>query len=419
MEILSTGEKIKRDRIYKGITLKELCNDKISISKMSCIENGKVKAEPWILEEVSKKLDLDIEYLKQDVKEQIEINIERLKKIPTDKLSEKDIIYSLDYALEDKLYKLAFELMHILFAFYLSTENYDGIQINISQYHIFLQKAWSEEALLLYSNDIANYFYKTKEYTEALVYYNKIMKSLKEKNIGSKKDLALATYNVADTNFMLNEREIALELLESNEKLLEFLPSDIHRGRAWELQAILLISKDKEKYEILEKKVLSIYEDSLEDKARFYLRIGNALLEEIELDAAIKYIDQGIDMILQGAKDSTVEYLLHPLEKLLEAKYYDYGEKICETLLEKAIKSDNIKLIEKSYYFKSLIFKNQGSFSQAEMYMNLSLDALLKFAGKSDRYDRYLDMANMYYDMGEYNDSIKYFTLALGEEKKM
>ena len=45
MEILSTGEKIKRSRIYKGVTLKELCANEISISKMSCIENGKVKAD--------------------------------------------------------------------------------------------------------------------------------------------------------------------------------------------------------------------------------------------------------------------------------------------------------------------------------------------------------------------------------------
>jgi len=45
MEILSTGEKIKRARIYKRITLKELCGEEISISKMSCIENGKIKAD--------------------------------------------------------------------------------------------------------------------------------------------------------------------------------------------------------------------------------------------------------------------------------------------------------------------------------------------------------------------------------------
>ena len=56
MEILSTGEKIKRARVYKGITLKELCGDKISISKMSCIENGKVKADDEILKYIAKKI---------------------------------------------------------------------------------------------------------------------------------------------------------------------------------------------------------------------------------------------------------------------------------------------------------------------------------------------------------------------------
>ena len=53
MEILSTGQKIKRARIYKGITLKELCKDKISISKMSCIENGKVKADSETIKYIS------------------------------------------------------------------------------------------------------------------------------------------------------------------------------------------------------------------------------------------------------------------------------------------------------------------------------------------------------------------------------
>ena len=124
MEILSTGEKIKRARIYKGITLKELCNDKISISKMSCIENGKVKAEEWILEEVSKKLSLDFEYLKQDVKEQIDINITRIKKENDSNRREKEILYSLDYAVEYGLFDRAFDLMHLLFSVYLYQENF-------------------------------------------------------------------------------------------------------------------------------------------------------------------------------------------------------------------------------------------------------------------------------------------------------
>ncbi|SQC03258.1 helix-turn-helix domain-containing protein [Clostridium tetanomorphum] len=79
MEILSTGEKIRRARIYKGYTLKYICEDRISVSKMSCIENGKVVPEDWILEFIAKKLDLDIEYLKDDVRSQIRNNINILK----------------------------------------------------------------------------------------------------------------------------------------------------------------------------------------------------------------------------------------------------------------------------------------------------------------------------------------------------
>ena len=58
MEILSTGEKIRKARIKKSMTLKELCGKEISVSKMSTIENDKVQAEDWILELVSKRLGI-------------------------------------------------------------------------------------------------------------------------------------------------------------------------------------------------------------------------------------------------------------------------------------------------------------------------------------------------------------------------
>ncbi|MDV5106375.1 hypothetical protein R2R32_08970 [Clostridium perfringens] len=44
MDFLSTGEKIKRARIYKGLTLKQLCEDDISISRMSLYREWKSKS---------------------------------------------------------------------------------------------------------------------------------------------------------------------------------------------------------------------------------------------------------------------------------------------------------------------------------------------------------------------------------------
>ena len=419
MEILSTGEKIKRARIYKGITLKELCDDKISISKMSCIENGKVKAEEWILQEVSKKLALDFHYLKQDVKEQIDMNIEKIKKENNSNRKEKDILYSLDYAVEYELYDRAFDLMHLLFSVYLYKENYEAILLNISQYYNFLQKAWSEENQLIYNYDTAKYFYATKEYSEALVYYKKILDTIEGTELGSKEYIAEILYNLSDVYYKLEDYEEALKIINKDRNFIESLSSKKLKGMAYSLTAMLIIPKDRDLFRDIEMKTLKIFEDDLEGKAYFYLSVGKVFLEENDIEEGKRYIKKGIEAIVEGAEEGTAEYILGPIEKLLDLKDYSYGEELCEVLLERAIKSDDIKLIEKSYFYKSLISKSQGNFSQAEMYMNLSLDALLKFAGNHERYERYLAMGNMYYDMGEYNDSIKYFSLALGEEKKL
>ena len=61
MQILSIGEKIRKLRISKGMTLKDLCEKDISVSKMSNIENGKIEPDDELLDIVSKRLNIDVE----------------------------------------------------------------------------------------------------------------------------------------------------------------------------------------------------------------------------------------------------------------------------------------------------------------------------------------------------------------------
>ncbi|WP_040212263.1 helix-turn-helix domain-containing protein [Clostridium polynesiense] len=419
MEILSTGEKIKRARIYKGITLKELCDEKISISKMSCIENGKVKAEDWILEEVSKKLQLDIDYLKQDVKDQIESNIERLKNTKRDEQLEKDILYSLDYATEYKYYDKAFELMHLLFIYYLDIENYDSIQVNISQYHYFLQKAWSEDRVLVYSLDAAKYFFANEEYSEALIYYEKVRKHLSDEASEDKTQLAEATYNVASSYIMLKRYDEAMELIKDNLNLINYLGTDEKKGEVYEMLAALYAACNDDRYKEYEDKALQLLKNNDKGKARLYLRLADAVFKSGEKETALNYITEALKLIPEEADKTYVKYLISCIETLVENNCYEYAENLGETALDKAIKTNDIKFIEKAYYYKSVLLQRKGRYSQSEMYMNLSLDALLKFGGKEERYKRYLDMGSMYYELGESKDALKYFMLALSEEKKM
>ena len=51
--------------------------------------------------------------------------------------------------------------------------------------------------------------------------------------------------------------------------------------------------------------------------------------------------------------------------------------------------------------------------------MNLSLDSLFKFGTRDERKNRYIDMGNLYYNLGMATDSLKYFNLALAVDKKI
>uniref|UniRef100_UPI0026E930FC helix-turn-helix domain-containing protein n=1 Tax=uncultured Clostridium sp. TaxID=59620 RepID=UPI0026E930FC len=172
MEILSTGEKIKRSRIYKGITLKELCGDKISISKMSCIENGKIKADDESLRYIAEKLKVDYSYLVRDVYDQIKYNIEDIKKsaYSVEKLK-KILNYNLEYSSKYGFNDLSLILTHFLFEIYINNNSIENIQLLISKYYELYQSSKSDDEIIVYYNDMGTFFMKTEEYHEAISYF--------------------------------------------------------------------------------------------------------------------------------------------------------------------------------------------------------------------------------------------------------
>lgn len=125
MDFLSTGEKIKRARIYKGLTLKQLCKEDISISRMSCIENGKVKADRWILKLVADRLELDLEYLLCDDITQLNNSIEKYSH--KDRLEESEaneIREYLEYSMSKEYDDTSSKLIHILFRNYTNLRDF-------------------------------------------------------------------------------------------------------------------------------------------------------------------------------------------------------------------------------------------------------------------------------------------------------
>lgn len=428
MKILSTGEKIKRSRIYKGFTLREICDDKISVSKMSCIENNKVIAEPWVLELISEKLDIDLQYLNENIFEQVKENIEILKEdvnIGEDNIEVKDeafepkVSYNLEFAEKYNYYDLAIELIHMLFNFYLDKKDFEKTQSITSKYYDLHLKATTEDNKLTYYIDMARHLYIKEDFIQASSYYRNVRKGLNKSEIPNYKKLIIVTYNEAACNIMLKKYEDAFEVGKKLIDLVKHVDTELKAAEIYHMLAVLSIRMKNGDFEKYEEKSYELYKDKSPHKAMAIFNYGSTMFDCDMKERAVEYISKGLSVYPKENKIGLVGFMLDCVKELIKNEVVELAQSISDEVLNYAINLDDIKFIEKSYYYKAIILDKQGSSSSAEMYMNLSLDSLLKFGCKKDIYARYLEMGSMYHKLCDVADSIKYFSLALQLEKKM
>lgn len=416
MEILSTGQKIKRARIYKGITLKELCKDKISISKMSCIENGKVTADEETIKYIADIIQVDYNYLIQDIYEQIFNNLETIKKEkPVGRELEDNININLGYAIEYEYNDLALELIHILFTYYLENDEDKKCNDIISKYYSIYEKANNNNATIRYYKDMAKFLIKKEEYFEAIVYYSR----LRELNILDEVDV------YTRNNILLEEAKcyIYIEEYEKSYKLLKEIvdcekdPSYNYSNiyEYYTVVSIILGYNETEEY-------MNKYYDSVKDNKEIAYgkeKFSRAYFKISHDEKALDEIKKAIELFPKDDLYESVEFNNICIELLFKNGKYNEAFELVEKNLNDAIGCNNIRLVEKSYYLKGMILNKIGKIAEAEMYLNLSLDSLYKFGSKKERCERYLDMAYLYYKLQNYKDAIKYFNLSIEIEKAL
>lgn len=420
MEILSTGEKIKRARIYKRITLKELCGEEISISKMSCIENGKIKADDECLKYISDKLQIDYSYLVQDVYEQIKDNIKSVKKSKHSLEKIESIIkYNLDYSFRYNFNDLALELIHILFKLYIKDNKIEKLQLLISKYFDLYQHATNNEQIIIYYSDMAEFFVKTKEYHEAISYYSRIIQIYEKDQIKFDDKYIYACFyeGICYKNINLIEESYkCLKKIIDKEALFK---NDNDKGdyyHEFAIVNILLYIGEADKYLNI---ALDYKKDDMKELAKFKAENGDIYFKVHKDDKALIELEDAAKIYPREDVRGCGEFLIKCIDILYKNNKYDEAFSYTSEALNLAIDIDDERLIEKAYYFKGMIHQKLNDYIQAEMYMNLATDFLLRFANNEEKYKRYNEMAELYYNLNELKESIKYFTLAIQIEKKL
>ena len=420
MEILSTGEKIKRARIYKRITLKELCGEEISISKMSCIENGKIKADDECLKYISDKLQIDYSYLVQDVYEQIKDNIKSVKKSKHSLEKIESIIkYNLDYSFRYNFNDLALELIHILFKLYIKDNKIEKLQLLISKYFDLYQHATNNEQIIIYYNDMAEFFVKNKEYHEAISYYSRIIQIYEKDQIKFDDKYIYACFyeGICYKNINLIEESYkCLKKIIDKEALFK---NDNDKGdyyHEFAIVNILLYIGEADKYLNI---ALDYKKDDMKELAKFKAENGDIYFKVHKDDKALIELEDAAKIYPREDVRGCGEFLIKCIDILYKNNKYDEAFSYISEALNLAIDIDDERLIEKAYYFKGMIHQKLNDYIQEEMYMNLATDFLLRFANNEEKYKRYNEMAELYYNLNELKESIKYFTLAIQIEKKL
>lgn len=418
MEILSTGEKIKRARIYKGITLKEICGDKISISKMSCIENDKIKAERWILEIVAEILDLDIDYLIEDDEYQLDCYLNKLNELKESEIDLDRLKYYFHYSDEKKYYRQAYKLIHNLVRVYIYKRDFSSINNILDKYFDLYEK--NRDYSEIFFEDMTKYFFKIEEFNESLMYLNRLYNYIEDNNMlkNDKDYYAGLKYFEARCYYYSGQREQFIETSKLSKELIKTVTSPQTKGLLYGLIVLGDIQQSGEISSNYTKmsQYLQAYPKNL---ANLKQAISLSYFELGKREQALEEIKQAVGLLDKTNAEEYVEFLLKIIKILMDYREIELAKTICEEASNISIGTDNIRLVEKTYYYKALIFQSMGDFIHAEMYMNLSSDTLMKFGGKKEKYSRYLEMAKMYHTIGNTREALKYFTLAIDLESKM
>ena len=420
MEIFSIGEKIKRTRTYKGYTLKDLCGNKLSVSKLSCIENDKLPPEDWVLEYIASKLYVDIDYLKSDIKTQIKNNITQIENNKECAEYESKLNYNLEFALKYKYYDEAFYIMHLLFLYNLENDRIERLQALIPRYCEISVKSSLPENQLKYYTDFGEYLYKSKEYIQAINYYNIVEKGAERK----KKNYiqVIAVLSQCKCYVMLKNYKKVNELSQKLLDRINYLKNDIEKAEVYSILAVLsIVKKDMQRFKIYKYIACMLYGDEIHEKARAKYNFAIAMMNVDLKNKGKEYMKNTLDYYSKDDLSKLTIFKLICLEHLVNVSRDDNIEELEDIIndtIDCSIKTNNMKCIERAYHYKSILSEMKEDQQEQEIYMNLSLDVLIRCGKKKDLYKRYIDLGNMYYNMNSVEESIKYFNLAvkLGEK---
>ena len=403
MNILSLGEKIKKLRKEKNMTLKELAGDRITAAQISHIERDKSHTSYELLEYLSERLDVSIDYL-------LETKEMQSKKI-TDNLILQSEIYIKRDAL-DEAEKEIHEIIEICEEYGLS-ENYgkcnyllgdiylkrkDGATANFyfeKALFYFIKNDDKKRIFQCYMN-IANIYFDEEFYQVSLTNYYFAKDILEEINIDDPDTYKELYSKISKCYMKLNDSEKSLEFIEkignidndySPEQEIELL---VLKAKKLLAEGEYVKSKDyfAKALKIIEK------EENKDKLAQIYLTVGSIYAEMGDNEKFLEYSEK----VYEIKKNDTDEYMMNSLYNLIQSYIdtddFEMAKKYSKLALAAAIKNKSKYDEYKALKYYCDIYKYKGE-------TDISIEYLIKCIEIVSKLDEEKILGNLYIELGQ------------------
>ena len=395
MNILSLGEKIKKLRKEKNMTLKELAGDRITAAQISHIERDKSHTSYELLEYLSERLDVSIDYL-------LETKEMQSKKI-TDNLILESEIYIKKGELDDAE-KEIHQIIEICEEYDLS-ENYG--KCNYLLGNIYLKRKDSRKANFYFEKALFHFIKNDDKkrifecyMNSADIYFEDGFYQVALTSYSFAKDiLNQITTDEPDTYkcyMRMDDSEKALEYIE----LIGSIDNNYSPTQEVEmlvLKAKKLLSEGKylDSKDYFTKALKIIEKEENKDKlAQVYLTVGKIYGEMGDNEKLLQYSEKVYDLKKSDSDEYMMDSLFNIIESYIDSNNFEQAKKYSKLALAAAIKTkskyDEFRALK--YYCD--IYKYKGE-------TEISIEYLLKCIDIVSALDKEEVLGNLYIELGQ------------------
>lgn len=414
MNVLSTGEKIRKRRKELGMTLKDLAGNRITTGQISLVESGKSNPSMDLLEYIAKSLGTSVEYLlESEEKQAIKIcrYYENMAFCHLFRYDLENVEYFLlkmglivdNYNLEQMKYKIYF--IKGIHSYYL--KNYDeAVQSMLTANLGFVKFSMNEDVIqvFLYLTYIS---VERKNYMGAIVHLSCIIKII-ENELFNDDYVSFKVYYLTWESYLnIGKIELGDFYLNKAMEVLDkiYKPSD---------SGILFMEKSFEfmKDEDIDNAVMfsdmarRSFEElvSLEDRKDIEIELSKYLVKKDDLDEGEKYLRRAKLLIENYRFDDKIEMYITFIKLYLKRRNLEKAREYLNRF-GKIVNMKNISEVEELYVLKYDLAVLEEDYKQAEDAINFLCDFCLEFGEHKKAGKFYLKLYKFYIDIEKFKDA--------------